>query len=113
MIPESERSGMATREPEAGDTAKGSASEGDDLHLVQHRPVLAGDDETLRSLVVRDAVQHVLGTALGRGIDVRRVDPADHLAVTRIDACDPILVPDVRPDLDRKSTRLNSSHVKI
>src|SRR5690606_2595092 len=71
----------------------------DDLHLVEHRPVLARDDQPLRRRVVRDAVQHVLGAALRGRIDARRIDPPDDLAVVGIDARDPILVPDVRPDL--------------
>src|SRR5690606_18236862 len=73
-------------------------SEGDDLHLVQHRPVLPREDDALRGRVVRDAVQHILGAALRGGIKARRVDPPDDLAVVGIDARDPILVPDVRPD---------------
>src|SRR5690606_11391087 len=70
----------------------------DDLDLVEHRPVLAGEDQTPGARVLRDAVQHVVRSALRGRVDARRVDPADDIAVVRIDACDPVLVPDVRPD---------------
>src|SRR5690606_5850546 len=78
---------------------RAGVSKRDDLDLVKARPILAGDDQAPRCGIVRDPVQHVLAAALGRRINVARVDPADDLAVPRIDARDTVLVPDVRPDL--------------
>src|SRR5262245_16759050 len=71
----------------------------DNVDLVELRPVLARDVDLALGRVVRDAVQHVVAAARGVRVDLREVDPPEHAPVGGRDSCDPIVVPDVRPDL--------------
>src|SRR4029078_12348268 len=67
------------------------------VYLVELRPVLARHVDLARGGVVRDAVQHVVAAARRVRIDVGEIDPADHAAVGRRDACDPVGVPALSP----------------
>src|SRR6476646_471386 len=75
-----------------------SRSPPDHVDLVQLGPVLARHIDLARGRVVRDAGEHVVAAARRVRIDIGEIDPAEHAAVGRRDACDPVVVPDVRPD---------------
>src|SRR5262245_20154938 len=67
-----------------------------ELDLEQFRPVLARHEEPIARRVVRNAVQHVGATAIGRREKPGEIDPAGHLAGCGIDAADAVSLPDVR-----------------
>ena len=71
----------------------------DESHFEDPRPELSRDQEVTGLRVVGDAVEHVhAARSFGGRQQVRHVDPRVHHARLRIDARNPILLPDVGVD---------------
>src|SRR5262249_3333910 len=70
------------------------------LNLKQPRPPFAGDEDAIAPGIVRDAVEPIVGVGiLGRREQTAHVDPAGNPPCPRMDPRNPVLLPDVRPDL--------------